>query len=615
MNKKLNYLLILGIFLLIFGILKITLDKDYFGDNQKSTATLFQSPQGFEGPSDGSINVEISTNNLKNILPETFGFQLANYYEMIFYNKKNPAQYNSTTNIYTEDLIQDSWVKSIKAKVFRFPGGVAGNNFHIWKSKTDKSLSKGNGYRQEDFDFYLQNFGMTNFAIGYYGNTAQSYLSYQETLPTNFVTPFINLAKSTKAKVVTVANIQNSSPEEVVDYIKYLKINNIGVVAVALGSETYDTERFLFDYNAEAYINQSEPIAKAIKDYDKNIKITLVAAPIKNPGNAQYNLFNTWNQRINTELKNKMYKNARLYDGVDFHRYQQLNCLDNYTTPSEIFDCGIKSMNIYMNYPTRQIAKTSTGFDVRTQTFQEFLDYLRTYFPEEPIYITEWGIAGWTNIGQITGVSPYSGTILSGAFAMNFINYINKYNSENNYPIKNTTYQNIAGYRTYCMICERDVTRGETFQDTQGTIYNRTVPYFAHKFLGEAVYARALKLANTVTTFPSLGLPQIPLEVSTYTTPGSNSQIFLYFTNLSGKNLAINSILKDDKKVDLNRITEAYYVYGDEPYATRGIGYWQGNQPNGVQAQVVEKEIIKLNKFIIPKYSFGYLKFDPIIIP
>ena len=316
-------------------------------------------------------------------------------------NEKSDLFGFATSNSFIYCDVNDSifmqYVKDLNPRVLRFPGGAVGNYYHYGKP----------GY---GFDFEeIQKYDAGKFLKRAKGlvRDIERRNHYH-----NYIQDFITLTKSTNSKVILVANMFIDN-DDILHMIKDMKKYNIEIVGVELGSEL--TNRYFFQkgYTIEDYVKSAKSITKKIRNYDPDIKIGIVAAPLGKSGNHRHNRWNS----VLSELD--------FYDAIIVHSYAKvIKGKDQYgqmITEEKESDNQKELFNIY-----------------KTRTLDFLLydlhDEINVYYDlfNRPIWITEWNL-------QMSKTT--ANTMLQSLFVAS---YLLEIASSSDY-VSLTTYHNLAG--------------------------------------------------------------------------------------------------------------------------------------------------------------------------
>ena len=138
-------------------------------------------------------------------------------------------------------------ISSLHAEVLRFPGGTIGNFYH----------PKGSGYGLIPSEFKQLE--------GKAPETLNNQLNKSIGDSTNYLLPFIELAKQTKASVLLVANVVSGTPEELNFLISTVLKNNLTVEGIELGNELFLPAYKNYFPTATDYLNRITPFIEFLK--------------------------------------------------------------------------------------------------------------------------------------------------------------------------------------------------------------------------------------------------------------------------------------------------------------------------------------------------------------
>jgi hypothetical protein len=138
-------------------------------------------------------------------------------------------------------------ISSLHAEVLRFPGGTIGNFYH----------PTGGGYGLIPSEFTKLE--------GKAPETLSNQLTKSSGDSTNYLIPFIELAKQTNASVLLVANVITGTPKELDYLISTLLQNNLKIEGVELGNELFLPAYVNFFPSANEYLNRITPFIEFLK--------------------------------------------------------------------------------------------------------------------------------------------------------------------------------------------------------------------------------------------------------------------------------------------------------------------------------------------------------------
>jgi len=138
-------------------------------------------------------------------------------------------------------------ISSLHAEVLRFPGGTIGNFYH----------PTGGGYGLIPSEFTKLE--------GKAPETLSNQLTKSSGDSTNYLIPFIELAKQTNASVLLVANVITGTPQELDYLISTLLQNNLKIEGVELGNELFLPAYVNFFPSANEYLNRITPFIEFLK--------------------------------------------------------------------------------------------------------------------------------------------------------------------------------------------------------------------------------------------------------------------------------------------------------------------------------------------------------------
>jgi hypothetical protein len=138
-------------------------------------------------------------------------------------------------------------ISSLHAEVLRFPGGTIGNFYH----------PTGGGYGLIPSEFEKLE--------GKAPETLSNQLAKFSGDSTNYLIPFIELAKQTNASVLLVANVITGTPQELEYLISILLQSNLKIEGVELGNELFLPAYVNYFPTANEYLNRITPFIEFLK--------------------------------------------------------------------------------------------------------------------------------------------------------------------------------------------------------------------------------------------------------------------------------------------------------------------------------------------------------------
>ena len=189
----------------------------------------------------------------------------------------------------------------------------------------------------------------------------------------NYIDDFIVLAKQNNSKVILAANIISSEDDEIINIIKRFKSEDIKILGVELGCELSNRAYKKHINSVDDYIQLAQKYADIIKKKYPNMKIGVVAAPIKD--NTPSRLIN-WNQKLSEET---------FYDAIIIHPYLKvIDGDDDYGLMTREDEVSLSRKEQFELYKRRIITYFNTGFIKKIIEYQEIF--------EQEIWITEWNL-------------------------------------------------------------------------------------------------------------------------------------------------------------------------------------------------------------------------------
>ena len=344
-----------------------------------------------------SLSCNSQENIVEQINPNLFGFNTSNTFTYCDVND------TSFTNK----------VQKIKPNVLRFPGGTISNFYHYDEKAYGLDISE------------ISDWNVPKFTKRYNGLIKEQ---KKRNHNHNYIEDFILLAKKNNSKVVLVANIISSEDDDIINMIKRFKSENIEILGVELGSELSNRAYKKYINSVDDYIHLAQKYSNIIKKEYPEIKVGVVAAPIKY--NMPSRLLN-WNQKLSEET---------FYDAIIHHSYLKvIDGDDDYglmtredevsSTKKEQFELYKKRIKTYFN----------TGF------VKEMIKYNEIF--EKEIWITEWNL----QMSKTTG-----NTLLQSLFVSQYLLEL----------LSNPDLQNIS-IATYHNLAGRDIS-GSVFKGIKG---------------------------------------------------------------------------------------------------------------------------------------------------
>jgi len=148
-------------------------------------------------------------------------------------------------------------ISSLHAEVLRFPGGTIGNFYH----------PMGSGYGLIPSEFQ----SLEGKAIETLGN--QITKSTKDS--SNYLLPFIDLAKKTNASVLLVANVISGTPQELEYLISTILQSSLKIEGVELGNELFLPAYVNYFPTANEYLNRITPFVDFLKANHPSIPFSI----------------------------------------------------------------------------------------------------------------------------------------------------------------------------------------------------------------------------------------------------------------------------------------------------------------------------------------------------
>ena len=310
----------------------------------------------------------------------------------------------NTSNTFTYCDVNDTSfthkVQKIKPNVLRFPGGTESNFYHYDGKAYGFSLSE------------ISDWNVPKFTKRYNGLIKEQ---KKRNHNHNYIDDFILLAKQNNSKVILVANIISSDEDDIINMIKRFKSENIEILGVELGSELSNRAYKKYIKSVDDYIQLAEKYSNIIKNKYPEIKVGVVAAPIKDKMPSR--LLN-WNQKLSKET---------FYDAIIHHSYLKVIDGDDHyglmtkedeinTTKTEQFDLYKKRIKVYF----------IKGLVTEITKYNEIF--------EKEIWMTEWNL----QMSKTTG-----NTLLQSLFVSQYL--LELLSNPHLQDISIATYHNLAG--------------------------------------------------------------------------------------------------------------------------------------------------------------------------
>ena len=344
-----------------------------------------------------SLSCNSQENIVEQINPNLFGFNTSNTFTYCDVND------TSFTNK----------VQKIKPNVLRFPGGTISNFYHYDEKAYGLDISE------------ISDWNVPKFTKRYNGLIKEQ---KKRNHNHNYIEDFILLAKKNNSKVVLVANIISSEDDDIINMIKRFKSENIEILGVELGSELSNRAYKKYINSVDDYIHLAQKYSNIIKKEYPEIKVGVVAAPIKY--NMPSRLLN-WNQKLSEET---------FYDAIIHHSYLKvIDGDDDYGLMTREDEVSSTKKAQFDLYKKRIKTYFTTGF------VKEIIEYNEIF--EKEIWITEWNL----QMSKTTG-----NTLLQSLFVSQYLLEL----------LSNPDLQNIS-IATYHNLAGRDIS-GSVFKGIKG---------------------------------------------------------------------------------------------------------------------------------------------------
>lgn len=308
---------------------------------------------------------------------------------------------NSFTYVDTYDTSFLEKVENISPKVLRFPGGTIGNFYHPRK--------EAYGFKVSDVEEYYS--GRFSHRVHTLKQAAQ-----QRGHKENYIEDFIILVKRLNAKVIVNANVLSSEKDEIIYVLNKFKDEGIEVLGVELGSELSNRAYKKHIKSVYNYIDLAKKYTQIIKKEFPNMKVGVVAAPIKKK---TPNRIKNWNTVLAKE---------NFYDAIIHHSYHKV--VDGEEDAGVMIseeDIDKSKKEQFDLYKDRILEELNYGFVNRMNQYNSI-------FKDKEIWITEWNLQMTKTTGntmfQSLFVTQYMLELLSNSVLKN---------------ITIATYHNLAG--------------------------------------------------------------------------------------------------------------------------------------------------------------------------
>jgi hypothetical protein len=346
----------------------------------------------------------------------------------------NPDVYGfATSNTFTYCDVNDTSftnkVLKINPQVLRFPGGAMGNFYHFNKN--------GYGFDFEEIDKYAKGSRFVQRSV------ALNRANIKKGHTHDYIDDFIKLAKLTDAKVVLVANMFVDN-DDIIKMISKIRLHNLEIIGVELGSELSNKTFYLNKYTIEEYIEDAQDCSDKVKKYYPKLRTAIVAAPL---GKRKGHRHNLWNEKLAA---------LDFYDDIIVHSYAKVvKGKKEYGQMLTVEPEGESQEEAFEIYKRRTLKFLNTDFP------SEIVAYNKIF--NRPIWITEWNL----QISRTTG-----NTMLQSLFVTQyFLELMSNLDLQN---VTLTTYHNMGG-RDY---------GGSVFRNNKEVLEIQST-YYPFTFLGE----------------------------------------------------------------------------------------------------------------------------------
>ena len=325
---------------------------------------------------------------------------------LVAYAQINPNLFgfctsNSFTYVNTYETAFLSKVESLYPKVLRFPGGTIGNFYH--------PKEEAYGFRVTDVKKYYK--GRFSSRVHTLMHAAK-----QKEHVTDYIEDFIILAKRYNSKVIVNANILSSNKDEIIYILNKFKNEGLEVIGVELGSELSNRAYKKHIKSVFDYINIARSYSLNIKSVFPDMKVGVVAAPIKDK---IPNRIRNWNRDLAKE---------NFYDAIIHHSYHKVVDGEEdagvMISEDDIKNSSEEQFNLYKD---RILEDLSNGFLNRINQYNSI-------FKDKEIWITEWNLQMTKTTGN---------TMFQSLFVAHYL--LELLSNPNLQSITIATYHNLAG--------------------------------------------------------------------------------------------------------------------------------------------------------------------------
>ena len=319
--------------------------------------------------------------------------------------KINPNLFGfNTSNTFTYCNVKDTSfvhkVQQIQPNVLRFPGGTESNFYH---------------YDGEAYGFNINeisDWNIPKFTKRYSGLIKEQRIRKHNY---NYINDFILLAKKNNSKVILVANIISAQEDDIINMIERFKTENIEILGVELGSELSNRAYKKYIHSVDNYIYFAQKYSNIIKNTYPDIKVGVVAAPIKDK---MPNRLLNWNSKLSKET---------FYDAIIHHSYVKvIDGDDHYGLMTREDKLNVTQQEQFELYKKRIQSYFNEGF------VKEIAKYTEIFNKE--IWLTEWNL----QMSKTTG-----NTFLQSLFVSQYV--LELLSNPDLQQISIANYHNLAG--------------------------------------------------------------------------------------------------------------------------------------------------------------------------
>ena len=459
----------------------------------------------------------------------------------------------NTANFFHYYLSSDQglqeYLTDLDAEVLRFPGGTTANFYH--------PEEKGYGYREEDIAL-TEGSNVHKTMSGNY-QREQQYIS-KGLVRQNFIHDFIDVAKTTDAKVLYVANLFSGTTEEVLYALDLLIDNNIDVIGVELGNEYY-LKAYKKKYaSADPYITQAKKVADAIAAKHPDLPVAIVAAPApgaKDMSKKQEEQYGEWNEKL---------AKWSFYDACVTHLYSMpVSCI-NQKGNEGVFSCAMDENEIFTH-----------------EKLPAIIDHFGSvYGTNVPIWLTEW---------NVQGVFQYFGNTFFQAYYLT--DFALAMRNEKRVEIA-ACHNLLSGGYGFNILAKA---KKEEKHLTENSAYIRRTGYYTMELLQPLYQENATMLTGIVPRIDEQDHTRIS---RVYSTGGDEATAFFYILNATEKSIPLN----ETSGIGAARAT---ILQGNDLYSGSGMNPVDQSMTNAISLKTIDIDV--LSSWSAPPYSICRIDF------